>query len=82
VEEGLVVAGLELLGDDQDAEGGLAEAGRRLALREAVHARLGELQAGVIDAPGEGDEGPRVGVALLREVGVDGLLVADRMEAR
>jgi len=37
VEERLVIAGLELLGHDEDPELGLGEAGRRLALGEAVH---------------------------------------------
>ncbi len=37
VQERLVVAGLELLGHDEDAVLGLVEAGRGLALGEAVH---------------------------------------------
>ena len=82
VQERLVVARLELLGDDQHAELGAGEGRRRLVLGDAVHRRFGELDAVVVDAPGERDEGARVRVAVLGEVPIDRLLVADGVEAR
>ena len=81
MQERLVVAGLELLGHDEHAVLGSTEDGRGLALGDTVHRGFGVLDALVVDAPREGHERLRVGVALLAQVGVDGALVADGMEA-
>ena len=64
VQERLVVAGLELLGDDEHAVVGAGEGLGGLALGHAVHAGLGPVETAVADGAREGDQGLRVGVAL------------------
>ena len=83
VQQRLVEAGLELLSDDQDLVVVAPEPLRGLRLRKAVHAGLGELATLVVDhLAGERDEGREVPVTVLRDIGVDRLLVAHRVQSR
>ena len=56
VQQRLVEAGLELVGDDQEAVLRPLERLGGLRLREAVHAGLGVGLAAVLDRAGEGDQ--------------------------
>ena len=81
VQQRLVEAGLELVGDDQEAILRPLEGLRGLRLREAVHPGLGVGLAAVLDRSREGHEGLER-IAPLLEVPVHGELVAHGMQAR
>ena len=83
MEQRLVEAGLELLGDDEEAVRRLFERPRGLGFGEAVHARFGVFQpvVRVLHRAGEGDERLERALLLL-EVGIEHALVAHGMEAR
>ena len=81
VQQRLVEAGLELVGDDQEAVLGPLEGLGGLRLREAVHAGLGVGLAAVLDRPREGDQRLER-IAALGEVLVDRQPVAHRVQAR
>ncbi|MEE8526764.1 MAG: hypothetical protein V3T72_22755 [Thermoanaerobaculia bacterium] len=82
VEKRLIEAGLELLGDDQEAVGIGVEGGGGLALRHAVEAGLGVGLAvfGVGDSVGEGDQ-VLVGQPAFLQAVAEGEGVAHRVEA-
>ena len=87
VEQRLVEAGLELVGDHQEAVLGLVELRGRLPLANdpflsgRVHAGLRVGRTPVVDRSGEGDE-RLPGVALLLQVAVQGEPGAHRVQAR
>ena len=77
VQQRLVVAGLELVGADQEAIRVLLDLVGDLARRKAVQRRLGHLRAAVLVLAGERDDG-LVGALALAEVVADGVEVLDR----
>ena len=87
VEQRLVEARLELVGDHQEAVLGLVERGGRLPLADhpilsgRVHAGLRVGLAAVLDRSGEGDE-RLPGVALFLQVAIQSELAAHRVQAR
>ncbi len=68
VEQRLVVAGLELVGADEEAVGVFPDLVGDLAAREAVECGLGDLLAAVLVFAGEGDDGLIGAFALLEVV--------------
>ena len=76
VQQRLVVAGLELVGADQEAVRVLLDPVGDQVGREAVEGRLGDLRAVVFVLAGEGDDG-LVGALALFEVLPDGVVVRD-----
>ena len=68
VQQRLVVAGLELVGADQEAVRVLLDLVGDLAAREAVELGLGDLLAVVLGLAGEGDDVPVRALALLEVV--------------
>ena len=76
MQQRLVVAGLELVGADQEAIGVFLNPVCYEVRREAVEGRLGDLLTVVVVLAGEGDDGP-VGALALRQVAPDGVEVAD-----
>ncbi len=81
MQQRLVEPGLEFLRHDQHPIHRAVELLSRAALGEPVHVRLGQRYPGaIIDLPGKRDQGPDLRVALLPDVGVDVLLVPDRMQ--
>ena len=87
VEQRLVEAGLELVGDHQEAVLGFLELGGRLPLADhpilsgRVHAGLRVGLAAVLDGSGKGDE-RLPGVALFLQVAIQSELAAHRVQAR
>ena len=81
MEERLVEAGLELLSDDQNLIVAGAEPLRDLRRGEAVHPLLGVADPLVVHPAGKGHQRVEVRVALLGDVLVQRLLVADGVEA-
>ena len=65
VQQRLVVAGLELVGADQEAVRTLLDRVGDLAGRKAVQRRLGHLLAAELGLAGEGHDGPVLALALL-----------------
>ena len=76
VQQRLVVAGLELVGADQEAVRVLLDLVGDLARRKAVERRLGHLRAAVLVLAREGDDG-LVRALALRQVVADGVEVLD-----
>ena len=76
VQQRLVVAGLELVGADQEAVRVLLDLVGDLVAREAVQRCLGDLRAAVLVLAREGDDGP-VGALALVEVVADGVVILD-----
>ena len=81
VQQRLIEAGLELVGDDQKAVLGPLEGLGGLRLRKAVHAGFGVRLAAVLDRAGKGDQRLER-IAALGEVFVHGQLVAHGVQAR
>ncbi len=81
MEEWLIEAGLELVGDDEDAVLGPLERLGRLGFGEPVHSGLGVGLASVLNRSGERDERLKR-MALFSEVTVESEFVARRMEPR
>ncbi len=81
MQERLVEAGLELVGDDQEPILGPLERLRRLGLRKAVHARLGVGLAAILHRAGERHQRLER-IPALGEVLVHRQLVAHRVQAR
>ena len=81
MQQRLVEARLELLGDDEYLEVVGVEALRGFGLTEAVHAGLGEGDRVVQDFAAEGDQRREVAVAALGQVAVNGLFVTHRVQA-
>jgi hypothetical protein len=80
VQQRLVEASLEFIGDDQEPVLGTFEGLGGLRLREAVHPGLGVGMTAVLDGAREGNECLER-IASLREVLIDRELVAHRMQA-
>lgn len=80
LQERLVESGLEFFGDDEEAVFGLLKLLGGLPFGEAVHARFGVIQAVILHYAGERHQRPD-GVALLFQIGVEGLLVQDGVQA-
>ena len=76
MEQGFVVAGLELVGTDQEAVGVLLDFVGDVGRRKAVQDGLVHGPAAVVVLPREGDDGP-VGTLALLQVGADGVDVLD-----
>ena len=76
VQQRLVVAGLELVGADQEAIRVLLDLVGDLARREAVERRLGHLRAAVLVLAREGDDG-LVWALALRQIVADRVVVLD-----
>ncbi|MDZ7713881.1 MAG: hypothetical protein U5L06_12610 [Rhodovibrio sp.] len=81
VQQGLVEAGLVLVGDDQQTVRVLPEGLGGLALRDAVHTGFGEGGAVIGNLARKRNQRAER-IALLGDEGVDGLFVADRVFAR
>ena len=77
VQQRLVVAGLELVGADQEAVGVVLDLVGDLAAREAVERGLGDLGAAVLVLAGEGDD-RLVGALALLQVVAEGVEILDR----
>ena len=76
VQQGLVVAGLVLVGDDQEAVRVLPHLVRDLAAGEAVQGGLGDLLAAVLVLAGKGDDG-LIGALALFEIVLEGVEILD-----
>ena len=77
MEERLVVAGLELVGADEEAVWVLDDPVGDVVAREPVERRLGHLNAAVVVLAREGDDGA-IGTLALDEVVPDRVVVLDR----